>query len=213
MMDPKSKSKSKSKRTRASTSSTSVYKFYALSAITTFLGSTSTVFGTSGIIHAVRSVGSSKATGLYVNRDAAGQLIGMGLALGGARNVGIDDLFRVGATALVLQNSASAIETLLTRSSRFMALSCTASALRNAAWVGIGAVNVKLLSVQNRDLTTVYTELAVVNTVASTLGMYAGTKLLSRMTCSPSTVVAALTAAQLVSFYFTCGTVPRQNSV
>jgi hypothetical protein len=192
-----------------------VYKFYALSAVTTFLGSTSTVLGTSGIIHAVRSVGSAKATGLYVNRDAAGQLIGMGLALGGARNVGIDDLFRVGATALVLQNSASAIETLLTRSSRFMALSCTASALRNAAWVGIGAVNVKLLSVQNRDLTTVYTELAVVNTIASTLGMYAGTKLLSlsRMTCSPSTVVAALTAAQLVSFYFTCESVPRQNSV
>ena len=154
--------------------------FYTYSFLHTLIGSINSVIALDCQLFALNKQPTrQKITQLYIFKDIIGQTSGLFIALHSRK---ITNVTHKGIQSILLQQVALTIETLLQKSPhRYILYSSVSNMLKNISWIGLGAVNSKcLLDISqktDKDITEVFTNVNVINTIGSSIGMYLGTRL------------------------------------
>lgn len=143
-------------------------------------------------------------TKLFVNKDIIGQTSGLLLALY-TKNFG-KSVMQKGISGIVFQQIAISSELLLYKyPSRYLLINSFSNVFRNISWISIGAANSSIIaniaSESNKEISDIFTNVSVVNTIGSSIGMYIGTKIVQQSTKYSHYLSPILCMLQIGLFY------------
>jgi len=158
--------------------------FYLSSFSHTFLGSLKSVMATDCQLYALsRQATRESMTRVYIYKDVIGQLTGLTIALQqGSHHAGDAHHLSRGLQCIGLQQLALTMDISLQYfPTRYVYLASFSNMLKNVSWIGMGAISGKcflnIATSTGTDITEVYTKTNVINTLASSVGLYCGTRL------------------------------------
>lgn len=164
-------------------------KYYFYSFLNTFFNSINNILATNSSLYALSK--HKQITKLYIYKDIIGQLSGLLIAYHTKNNnINKHILVKEGYKICTIQQIAIMLElTLRYNPNRYILYTGISNTLKNISWIHLGAINAQLIyniSKQStsdgkviKNIPDIYTNISIINTIGSSLGMYIGTKLIN----------------------------------
>lgn len=158
--------------------------YYLYSSIYSFSNAVNNTIAINNALYALNK--NKNITKLYVYKDLIGQLSGLGLAYI-MKNDDKDNtkkLLQNGYKVCALQTIANMFEfSLIYYPSKYLIFSGISNTLKNVTWITLGGINAQLIAniakKNDDEISNIYTNISIINTLSGSLGMYLGTKISS----------------------------------
>lgn len=160
-----------------------INNYYFYSSINSLCNSINMILATNNALFALNK--HTQITKLYTYKDIIGQLSGLTIAYFiKNKDTKKEKLIKEGYKVCIFQQSAIIFEMLLRfYPNKYILFTGISNTFKNVSWITLGAINAQLISNisknSNNEIPEIYTNLSIINTISSSLGMYIGTKLIN----------------------------------
>lgn len=180
------------------------YKAYAFSALGVCIGSANSVIATDATLFALKRC--SNVTTSYVYKNVIGQTVGLALNLLFKRQIKGNE-YGIAALSICASQLAYNLDIFLYRQpQRYLVYKSISGCIQNVNWILIGAVNSRVmmhLCDSSTDISEIFSEISVANTIGSSLGLVTGAFLVKKLSnCALRTKIGlsyAMCIAQILS--------------
>ena len=180
-------------------------KFYFYSFFSTCVGGINSVLSTDASLYALNK--NSKITQNYVYKNITGQTIGLGLTLLMKDKIKGNE-YTIALTSIFLQQLSITLDQKLYKSPhKYLLYKSISGGIKNMSWILLGSVNVKCITKllekdKKDDITSIYSELSIINTIGASCGLYVGNHVVSKLNIKSMKYISPILCLTQMGFYY-----------